>query len=241
MLGKEELEALAQDIKDHGLKHDIVVYEGKVLDGRNRQEACIMAGVQPTVTHYTGDDPVGEVMSLNHKRRHLSKSDLAIAATKATVILERLKAEARERQKTSTGGATPQLRELIPEAEHARSTDQLGEQIGVSGRLIRDAQRLKDKHPTLYRQVESQEIPITRAMKIARDVEAEQKAIEAETPEPEEVPKKRKRMSYRPDIAMRQWAVAKARLDTIIPEDISREQALKACIEYCENRLKTNK
>lgn len=63
----------------------------------------------------------------------------------------------------------------------------------------------------------------------------------AERCEPEEVPKKRKRVSYRPDIAMRAWAVAKGRLETILPEDVSREAALRECVEYCQARLKEGK
>ena len=42
----EELRDLAEDIRIKGLLHDIVLYQGKILDGRNRFLACKIAGVK---------------------------------------------------------------------------------------------------------------------------------------------------------------------------------------------------
>ena len=36
MISKADLEILADSIKQHGLQNPVVLYEGKVLDGRNR-------------------------------------------------------------------------------------------------------------------------------------------------------------------------------------------------------------
>lgn len=71
---------LAEDIKKHGLRESIWVYEGKILDGRNRFMACSMAGVQPKFQEYEGNDPLAFVFSLNVHRRHLNNSQRAMAA-----------------------------------------------------------------------------------------------------------------------------------------------------------------
>lgn len=47
MLPKEEMKELADDIKTHGLIHSIILFDGKILDGRNRYVACGIAGVAP--------------------------------------------------------------------------------------------------------------------------------------------------------------------------------------------------
>jgi ParB-like chromosome segregation protein Spo0J len=56
LLEGAEFEDLVADIKANGLHEPIVVYEDKILDGRNRYRACTAAGVEPTFTAYTGDD-----------------------------------------------------------------------------------------------------------------------------------------------------------------------------------------
>ena len=69
MLSEDELQELAADVYQNGLLQPIVTYEGKILDGRNRYEACKRATVEPEFTKYTGNDPLGYVVSLNMKRR----------------------------------------------------------------------------------------------------------------------------------------------------------------------------
>src|SRR5260221_9303852 len=40
-----EFDRLVADIREHGLKDAISLYQGKILDGRNRERACSAAGV----------------------------------------------------------------------------------------------------------------------------------------------------------------------------------------------------
>src|SRR5258708_18011833 len=77
---------LVADIKAHGLHEPIVVYEDKVLDGRNRLRAWTGVGIEPTFTASTGDDPVAYVISLNLRRRHLDESQRAMVAAKLATL-----------------------------------------------------------------------------------------------------------------------------------------------------------
>ncbi len=76
-----EFDALVADIKANGLHYPVILYDGKILDGRNRYHACLAAGFEPAVRN--GDnwigDPASFVISRNIHRRHLTtgqKSDL---------------------------------------------------------------------------------------------------------------------------------------------------------------------
>jgi hypothetical protein len=70
----EELRALADDIKHRGLLESITTLDSEILDGRCRYRACRMAGVEPGFVLYSGEDPVGFVLSKNVRRRHLNES-----------------------------------------------------------------------------------------------------------------------------------------------------------------------
>ncbi|MGC1387325.1 MAG: ParB N-terminal domain-containing protein, partial [Steroidobacteraceae bacterium] len=76
----EELADLAADIKANGLIHPIVVdQKGLLIDGRNRAKACEIAGIEPTVRMFEGDDPRAFILSMNLKRRHMSAGQQAMA------------------------------------------------------------------------------------------------------------------------------------------------------------------
>jgi ParB-like chromosome segregation protein Spo0J len=86
MLEAAQVGELVADIKAHGLRQAIVTYEGKILDGRNRYQACLAAGVEPRFKEYTGTDPLAYVVSLNLNRRHLDASQRATVAAKIATL-----------------------------------------------------------------------------------------------------------------------------------------------------------
>jgi N6-adenosine-specific RNA methylase IME4 len=86
LLDGAEFDELVTDIKRNGLIEDIVLYDGMILDGRNRYRACIAAGEQPLFVPYRGDDPAAYVISMNVARRHLSESQRAMVAGKLATV-----------------------------------------------------------------------------------------------------------------------------------------------------------
>jgi ParB-like chromosome segregation protein Spo0J len=82
LLEGEEFDALVADIQASGLREPIWMYQGQVLDGRNRIRACEKLGLDYTPRDYTGDDPLSFVISMNVRRRHLDESQRAMVAAR---------------------------------------------------------------------------------------------------------------------------------------------------------------
>ena len=97
LMSAAELDALADDIAKHGLQTPVVLYEGKLLDGRNRVLACGFAGVDVrTVTLEGPFDLDAWVASQNLYRRHLTASQRAMIAAR---LLPAYQEQAQERQR----------------------------------------------------------------------------------------------------------------------------------------------
>src|ERR1043166_1833343 len=78
----EEFTALVADIAQQGLCEPIWLYTGQILDGRNRYRACQQLGLPCETRTYAGDDPVGFVVSMNLRRRHLDESQRGMVAAR---------------------------------------------------------------------------------------------------------------------------------------------------------------
>jgi len=78
LMDESQYSDLVADIKENGLVESIVLHKGKILDGRNRYNACNDAGVEPNFVEYEGEDALSYVISLNLNRRHLNESQRAM-------------------------------------------------------------------------------------------------------------------------------------------------------------------
>lgn len=180
MLGAEELQQLADDIRKNGQLEAIVLYEGQVLDGRNRLAACELAGVEPrTVTmgfRASDGGPTAWVLSKNLHRRQLSKSQAAAVAVEALPMLE---AEAKERQGARTD-LVPNLCQEIDTSHREtasqralRATEQAGQMLGVNRQYVNDAKKLRDEAPQTYERVKAGELNIQQAKREAKVEQAQ--------------------------------------------------------------------
>ena len=104
MMHESDLRAMAEDIRENGLLNAIEIYEGKIIDGRNRYKACELAGVKPDFVELdlgSDFDAVTYVLSLNLHRRHLTTSQRAMVAVEVEKVYA---GEAKQRQKGGQGG-----------------------------------------------------------------------------------------------------------------------------------------
>lgn len=75
-MDEETFKALVSDIRQNGLREAIFLWEGMILDGRNRYNACSELGISPVTRQWQGPgDPLDFVVSKNLHRRHLDEGD----------------------------------------------------------------------------------------------------------------------------------------------------------------------
>jgi N6-adenosine-specific RNA methylase IME4/ParB-like chromosome segregation protein Spo0J len=145
-----EFDALVDDIRANGLRENIVLLDGAILDGRNRYRACLIAGTQPRTVEYFGDDPVSFVVSLNLRRRHLDESQRAIVAAKL----------ANMRQGNFSKAAN------LPVSPVSQSS--AADMLNVSERTVRSARTVIDEGaPELVEAVEHGRVSVSAASDLA--------------------------------------------------------------------------
>jgi len=171
-MGTEELESLAQDIKQNGLQEPIRLFEGKVLDGRNRVLACAKANVEPRFVqwHKNGVSSLAFVVSENLERRHLSTSQRAALAAQ---LRPQFAKEAQERQKAAgkygaAGGRGNKTSK--PSAQKCaegsgKSSEQAASRFGVSARSVEKATALAKQNRSILGKVVRGELTLQQADK----------------------------------------------------------------------------
>ena len=84
MMTDAEFASLKADIAENGLREAVWLHpDGRVVDGRNRYNACTELGIAPEYRTWNGDGSlVSFVVSLNLHRRHLNESQRAMVAAK---------------------------------------------------------------------------------------------------------------------------------------------------------------
>lgn len=121
---ESEFRELILDIEQHGLRHPIILFDGMILDGWHRYQACQEAGVKPKFEDLGPIDPVAYVISSNMHRRHLTGSQRAAAV----VACAEWAPEGRPAKNPEPGSG------LMTESDMAKAAD-------VSDRTIRNAKR----------------------------------------------------------------------------------------------------
>jgi ParB-like chromosome segregation protein Spo0J len=179
---EDELQSLADDIRAHGLLDPIVLFEKRILDGRNRAAACESAGLAPRYVEFEGtrEEALMFVVSHNLKRRHLTKQ--AVADTLVDAEDFNLHYELGE-------PATPDVRSDIKMSAQkikTASSRDLAKAAGgtVSREMINATRKVKEKAaPELRDAVKRGRIGVQGAAKVADLPPDQQKAI-AGSPKP---------------------------------------------------------
>ena len=146
-LTSEEYAGLEESILAEGCRDSLVAWHGILIDGHNRYEICEKYGIPYSImeTDFESRDAVKLWMMKNQlARRNLNDFQRVEITHKCE---DAVKAKAKERQATSTGGTAPQLMENFPQADKGASRDELGKMAGVSGKTYEHAVIVMEEAP----------------------------------------------------------------------------------------------
>jgi len=187
----EEFDKLFYDVRTFGVREPVWLYEGKILDGRNRYLAAKKAGVPFERKTYGGTaiEAIHFVWSLNRTRRHMTPSQAAIADAKRNKMSDAyapVKEAAKARQVDAGkehGRGQQKLVEQIPQPienkPEPKTRDVRAKTAGTNPKYIDLADKLVEERPDLVADVESGKKTLSQVQR-----EIRQEELSARTPPP---------------------------------------------------------
>lgn len=174
----EPFDELVADIRDHGLHHPVTLFEGMILDGRNRWRACQQLNIPHTEVRYTGDDPVAFVVSENLRRRMLSPRQAALAAERLATVKRGAPLGNKRAAKTE-----PAFAGSVPESEHYVSIPEAAALTGASTATVERVRQVRTHGvPAVVAALETGEMSPWTASQLSRKPPEEQQQIMDSTP-----------------------------------------------------------
>jgi hypothetical protein len=158
MMDEDKLRELADDIRRNGQLVPVWMYEGKILDGRNRYAACKISGVEPKTKEYTGDEPTAFAVAMNDRRRHMNKGALAAVAAE---LEPHFAADAKRRQIRKPKSES--VVEKVPQQTPRKAREEAAASVGVNDRYVSDAKKVKQKAPEVFERLKAGKITLQDA------------------------------------------------------------------------------
>jgi len=165
-----DLAELASDIKSHGLREPITLYDDQILDGRNRHRACELAGVDPRYRQSTSNteaEALAESVSCNLKRRHLNETQRAMLGARLEPMFAEL---ARERMIEGGKRSGNQGMANLPYPEEGRlARDDSAKAAAISSRSVQSAKKVLNQGiPELIEACDQGSAAVSAAAQLAK-------------------------------------------------------------------------
>lgn len=160
LMSGSDYEALRDDIRENGQYELITLFEGKILDGRNRYNACIDLQIEPRLVAFDGssEEALEYALSKNLHRRQLTVAQRALVAASMSVL---------RKQKSESEGKPAAL-----------DVEQAAKLLGVSPRTVSSACKVvRDGSPGLQEAVKSGKVTISAAEHVAKLPQDEQQIL----------------------------------------------------------------
>ena len=163
-----EFLGLKEDIREHGQREDIVVWQGQLIDGRHRLRACRELGIEPHIAELMDStDPWQYVVSHNLHRRHLTTAQRAMVGDKL--------ASRKQGEKKPDSG--------IPLSQPTQA--EAAAMLNVSVDSVKQARKIrKTATPETVAAVERGEITLNAAVETVKPAKATKKPAKSKPADP---------------------------------------------------------
>ena len=180
LMDGEEFRSLCDNIRERGLKNPIVLYDGKILDGRNRYRACKELGIEPRFIQSsasTFEDAYHDVVTDNSMRRDLTPSQKAVLGFRMLPMHEKM---AKPKQAHGMTGPGRTLEVTRPQAFSQRapqSRDRAAKDSRASASSIQRVKRVHSIAPELVDAISTKIIKVSQAVTLADEDKATRDAV----------------------------------------------------------------
>jgi ParB-like chromosome segregation protein Spo0J len=254
LLDDAEIARLGADIRARGQEVPIMLHEGKILDGRNRYRACMVAEVEPRTEEYRGTDPLGYVVSHNLHRRHLTESQRGMVAAKLADLRKGAPIGNANAAKTN-----PPIGGFVSDTQ---TRNEAAGQLSVGTSTVDRAKKVRrDGVDVLVKAVEAGEVSVNAAWLVSNLPAEEQAALVEEGPAAVKAKAKEIRTAGEPAKAKAMgtgeeppkcqataateaedlWLLAWTHFEKIRQCDPLREKILRQAADYIAKRLQENR
>jgi len=217
-LREEDYKKLVSSIDAIGVLEKITVYEGKILDGWHRYQACTELRIKNIpMVEYEGNSPGDFVIGKNEARRHEEPSQRAFAVAKTLDIC------------SESGRPVQYVDAKKPDNIIGLTTGQAAKLAGVSEATMRQAKAATKAEPEVQEAVRAGDIPVSEAAKLSRlPPEQQREAVEKKKTTPKR--EKPKAEPKEDSVPLSEYQKLREEYDELS----SNYQALAAELDACE-------
>jgi hypothetical protein len=167
---------LIDDIQTNGYDQDqpVIVYQGAILDGWNRNKACVELMITPTIRVFDGSDieAIQLVMRTN-KRRNLNSGQWATIAVEAEDIMGAIAEQVEKERREKIGSArSAQTEQIIVQSQSTPSATatKAAEIFQTNRTYINQATKIKKASPEVFAKVKAGTMTMQDANKAVRAI-----------------------------------------------------------------------
>lgn len=176
----EDYERLKQDIEANGYdsSQPIILYQGDILDGWNRQKACNELKAKPTYETFQGSDEEAiRYMMRTNKRRNLNSGQWACIAVEAEDLIEAIRKQVEKQRRakqaeTQTKKENPITQKIVEQVPRSQkeAAHKTAELFNTNRTYVNQASKLKEQAPEVFEAVKAGTMRMTDGSKAVKAI-----------------------------------------------------------------------